>query len=134
MFKRKPKPTTPRIPSVDPEWLRAAEAAKDGPATAADFADEIRGTHRCLTLTVNNHGAMALRTHLPAEQVAGILRDAADQYAAETGAFRESPEAERLSAILRLVTGRPGDHTVTVKDILSAGISDDEQGPGGERA
>lgn len=42
-------------------------------------------------------------------------------------AVPEDPQAAdtiRLAAILRLVAGRPGYHTVTVKQILTAGIAD----------
>lgn len=45
---------------------------------------------------------------------------------AQSGRFRESPEDARLSAILRLADGRPGYHTITVKQLLSAGLADNE--------
>lgn len=126
MFSRKPKPPITvglDIDSATRDRLRAAVARNVGEAAS---------THHCLTLTVNNRGHMGVATHLPAEQVAAVLRDAADQYAAQSGTFRESPEAERLAAILRLAAGRPGYHTITVKELLSAGITGDDasDGPG----
>lgn len=85
------------------------------------------GTHVCLQVTVQSNGAMDIRTHLPAGKAALVLRDAADQYSAETGTFRERPEAERLAAILGLLRRRHPSETVTVGEVLSAGVDGVEQ-------
>ena len=42
--------------------------------------------------------------------------------------------ADRLAAVLRLASGRPGYHTITVKQLLAAGVPDDDQAEADESA
>ncbi|MFF2671719.1 hypothetical protein ACFVTT_23400, partial [Streptomyces niveus] len=123
--------------SVDLPLAAAARAVAD--EEQRDLREALRKAQRAAALLAGSHReAEELRTELElAERVKrSAARDAAAALDAQLAAEAELEQARangaRLTAILRLTSGRPGYHTVTVKQLLTAGQDDEAAGSGGQ--